>query len=1058
MLYDMSHKEFMTTEFQNPGSHYRGAPFWAWNCLITKELIDEQVACFKQMGMGGFYIHVRVGLKNQYMDEEFLELVRYCDEKAKENGLLCYLYDEDRYSSGIAGGEVTKTIPFRARSLRLTTQKTEGMEESVESFEHKQSRNEKVKGCLRKTYDIVIKDGYLQEARLIRPEEEAEGVKWYLYEELAKVTPWCNNQTYVDTMNPRATECFIEKTHEKYASVLQEEFGKSIPAIFTDEPRISGMRFPDLAQSTADVLLPFSEALPDKFRETCGLDFYESIPDMIWNREGREVSPERYYLMESCCEQFVSSYCEPIGKWCDEHGILFTGHVMAEDSLGGQTGAVGEAMRCYRAFQLPGIDNLCDLRQFATAKQAASASHQYGREGVMSELYGVTQWDFNFEGYKLAGDWQAALGVTARVPHLAWAAMEGEAKRDYPAAIGWQSPWYRHFSYIEDHFARVNYCMTRGVPLVHVGVLHPIETMWLYQGPRDQTGMKQKQLEMDFQNITEWLLTGGIDFDYISQSSLDDLAPLNDLPLSDDLSSRQEDAKFRCGHMEYDVLLIPDCIHLRGKTLKLLVNFLDRGGKVILCGDEPRYVDCKPSEALQNLLLRCERVSVASNALLEALAPWRELDIRDNRGNRKDIYLHQFRQEGDSRWLFLAQAYKGMQARGHDVWGRRFLHAPEHLTIRLKGMWELEKYDTLTGESSRIESQAEDGNTFLQYEMYGDDSLLLHMVPAAGGQKMPHRERKPQGRFVSREHSFVPESFRYETDEPNVLLLDKFEYALEEDKEYQAECEILRMDNLLRERLGYSLRSELVEQPYARNWKDIRNHVLRLRFMFDSSVSVSDCLLALEESDFYSGSLNGEPICMEPVGYYVDKAIQTVKLPDIKVGKNELLLHVKYGASSNLEWMYLLGEFGVALRGNRKSITPKPERLLWGDYTGQGFPFYTGNMTYFITLENDQEGGKTIQIPYYSGAAVKVSVNGGAEHMAAFLPYECPLEELMPGDNLIALTCLGNRYNGFGQLHMIGDDIPWLGPNSWRTEGTSWTENYQLRPMGILTAPIVKED
>ena len=94
-----------------------------------------------------------------------------------------------------------------------------------------------------------------------------------------------------------------------------------------------------------------------------------------------------------------------------------------------------------------------------------------------------------------------------------------------------------------------------------------------------------------------------------------------------------------------------------------------------------------------------------------------------------------------------------------------------------------------------------------------------------------------------------------------------------------------------------------------------------------------------------------------------------------------------------------------------------------------------------------------MQVPYYSGAAVKVSSNNGAEQMLAFLPYQCQLKDLNPHDNIVRITCLGNRYNGFGQLHLIGDDIVWLGPNSWRTEGTSWTDTYQVKPMGILTAP-----
>ena len=92
--------------------------------------------------------------------------------------------------------------------------------------------------------------------------------------------------------------------------------------------------------------------------------------------------------------------------------------------------------------------------------------HQFGYEGMLSELYGVTAWDCDFRTYKHQGDWQAALGVTVRVPHLSWYAMGGEAKRDYPASISYQSPWYKKFSVVEDHFARLNTALTRGEPIL----------------------------------------------------------------------------------------------------------------------------------------------------------------------------------------------------------------------------------------------------------------------------------------------------------------------------------------------------------------------------------------------------------------------------------------------------------------------------------------------------------------------------------------------------------------------------------------------------------------
>ena len=116
-------------------------------------------------------------------------------------------------------------------------------------------------------------------------------------------------------------------------------------------------------------------------------------------------------------------------------------------------------MRGMRSFQIPGIDILEDRIELTTAKQAQAGAHQFNRQGVLSELYGVTNWDFDFIGHKAQGDWQAACGVTVGVPHLAWVSMAGEAKRDYPASIGYQSPWFREYPLIENHFARINTVM-----------------------------------------------------------------------------------------------------------------------------------------------------------------------------------------------------------------------------------------------------------------------------------------------------------------------------------------------------------------------------------------------------------------------------------------------------------------------------------------------------------------------------------------------------------------------------------------------------------------------
>ena len=46
-----------------------------------------------------------------------------------------------------------------------------------------------------------------------------------------------NGTTYIDTMSRKATDKFIEMTHEEYAKRCGDRLGRSIKGIFTDEPQ-----------------------------------------------------------------------------------------------------------------------------------------------------------------------------------------------------------------------------------------------------------------------------------------------------------------------------------------------------------------------------------------------------------------------------------------------------------------------------------------------------------------------------------------------------------------------------------------------------------------------------------------------------------------------------------------------------------------------------------------------------------------------------------------------------------------------------------------------------
>ena len=258
---------------------------------------------------------------------------------------------------------------------------------------------------------------------------------------------------------------------------------------------------------------------------------------------------------------------------------------MKEPFLWSQTDAVSEAMRCYRNLNVPGVDIFYDRFEYNTVKQATSVARQNGGRGVMSELYGVTNWTFDFEGHKGSGDWQAALGVTLRVPHLTWASMAGEAKKDYPASIGYQSLWFKEYSYIEDKFARNNVVLTRGRPVTRVGVIHPIESYWLCRGPIVENFEEQNFREQAFGYLTMWLLQGLIDFDFVSESLLPD-------QISDNSPSRMEREKtLAVAACRYEIILVSNLRTIRSSTLKVLKEFAASGGKVLIAGESPTFID-----------------------------------------------------------------------------------------------------------------------------------------------------------------------------------------------------------------------------------------------------------------------------------------------------------------------------------------------------------------------------------------------------------------------------------------------------------------------------------
>lgn len=301
-------------------------------------------------------------------------------------------------------------------------------------------------------YDIELdKNGFLKSYRTIGESDCALGIKRYAYVKPADEHTMFNGQTYLDTLSKDAVKKFIEVTHEKYKGKIGKYFRQNRSRQYLPTSRsLHLFKTCHSSDSGADVNIAWTADFDKTYGERYLESITEKLPEIFWDLPGGKISRTRYRYHEHSCERFTEAYAKQCGKWCSANNIAFSGHMLGESNLASQTRVIGEAMRAYKYFEIPGVDILYDNVELSTVKQVQSAAHQYGRNAVLSELYGATGWGFDFRSHKFQGDWQAALGITVRVPHLSWLSMKGQAKRDYPASINYQSPWYKEYKYVEN--------------------------------------------------------------------------------------------------------------------------------------------------------------------------------------------------------------------------------------------------------------------------------------------------------------------------------------------------------------------------------------------------------------------------------------------------------------------------------------------------------------------------------------------------------------------------------------------------------------------------------
>lgn len=1001
-------------EFENPHVKYRGFPFWAWNSELKKDELEEQIEIFKSMGFGGFFMHVRQGLETRYLGNDFMDAVGVCAKKAKELGMYAFLYDEDRWPSGAGGGFVTANKMFRQKYLEMTCL------DRSDSYPDEKSAAENG-GCLFVAAFSVEKDkdGCMTSYRRIGREESAEDKRYFFIRVAPGNEPRYNYQSYTDTLNKDAMDEFIKITHEAYYKRFSHEFGKTMPAIFTDEPQTIRTVSLDSGFSKKDAHIAWTFDFAESFKEKYGYDITEKLPELFFAMKDGGGFKTRYDVRRHISERFCTAFTDNIGKWCSSHGIALTGHVLGEDSLGEMCLTHCDAMRTYKYMQIPGIDVLFDDKCFTTAVQCRSVVRQFGKSGMTSEMFGVTGWDFDFRGHKFQCDWQMCLGVTLRVPHLSWQTMKGEGKRDYPASIFYQSPWYKEYKYMEDYFARVCETLDKGKPVCRTAVIHPVETYWLLLSSKAESEPFCRELDEHFHELCRGLLTGGVDFDYIAESLIGDM---------------------NTSELPYDTVIVCDCITLRPETIEFLENFRKNGGKLIIMGKAPEMslgVSSKDARSLSDLAV-CIPFSLTE--LFFNIRP--DVLILNESGIKTDNLLYTRKHTKKCDYLFVAQA------KDFDV---PHITRKQKISITVDGMYVPKLCDALDGSIKKVNCRVCDGKTVMYFTLCNSDSLLIKLTPS----DKEYEYTAPDNKLLCKETELSSE-VEIKTEEPNVLLLDRADFYLDGELVCRRE-EILRADNKIREKLGFDKRETKVVQPWAVAHEP-EDHTVLMRFEFESDIDYSGALIALENGGKSKVMLDGISADTKPCGFYTDKNILTYALPPIKKGVNILEISLPFGVRTDLENCFVLGDFGVECVGEYAHITQKRKVFRYGTLTQQGYPFYGGNVGYSTEFTLKEESGVIIGATFWKGTFVKVFVDGKDVGNIAFAPYELTLNSLTAGKHTLKFVLYGNRYNTFSALHNLcaGRKRMYIGPIYWRSRGDNWSYEYRIQEFGILKKPTVK--
>ncbi|MFZ4396574.1 MAG: glycosyl hydrolase [Kiritimatiellia bacterium] len=473
------------------------APFWFWNGPMDAPELARQVREMAAKGVRAAMPHPRFGMdRRDYLEAPYWKAFKAVVEQAARVGSKILLYDEYNWPSGGAGGRVTDGHPeFYTRGLDYQLRDVEGpgmivIDTLIASEPECETPETAVAAFLvpmdcplqASTIDASVPDSIAVQpwGRMAPdgfrisgdvPAGKHRAIVFFLARASSPSPLDGGSGSFVDYLNPKATKRFIDLTHEQYRQHLGRHFGKTITAIFTDEP-----------QAMSSGPLPWTGDFAARFQKLRGYDLLPHVVALIDDRypDGWQ---HRAAYWQTVAEVVDESFFAPIAKWCRKNNIAFTGHVYEENV--GAWPAAAHLMNWLRRMDWPGIDALGERADPTGAKIAASVAHLEGKPHFLCESMGLANgWNTTLGTVKRGYNFLALMGVDVLVPHAFHQTVDNP-RVECPPSYFFQNPYWKYYGALAGMTDRLCAFNQIGHHVAAIAVYYPIESLWA-----DSTGGK----------------------------------------------------------------------------------------------------------------------------------------------------------------------------------------------------------------------------------------------------------------------------------------------------------------------------------------------------------------------------------------------------------------------------------------------------------------------------------------------------------------------------------------------------------------------------------------